>query len=555
MREEIRNQISFTPKETDIYKIHQSGDLANLDGLDDTSLQHLPALLKLRDALYSPAFRKFISTVAQSGPLSGTKTDMAINVYTPGCHLLCHDDVIGTRRVSYILYLTDPDRPWKAKWGGALRLYPTHTERREDGTEVKIPDPKYSLVIPPAFNQLSFFTVQPGESFHDVEEVYFSKSDTPEDDGGRVRMAISGWFHIPQPGEEGFEEGLEERLAESSSLAQLQGNAVELDLPQPAWTALNASEETVEGEDEEELSEENCEFLVKYLKADYLVPDTVEQLNAMFVDDSSLRIGQFLCPAFETRLRAWIEERDAQEPEQDPSDGYFQVSRPPHKHRYLYRQPSKTGDENDGPLDELVNQVFPSRHFRKWLSLVTGFSTTDLNSLIRRFRRGLDYTLATQYEEEEPQLELCLSVSPWNGWIEGEDEDEMEVERNGDGSGKAADTSKSQVTDKNANKPESYGGYQMYLAGDDDDEEPAAEEGSTSMTGAGQRKSRQDPAIYRSKEDDDGVLFSMPAVWNQLSIVLRDQGTMRFVKYVSQAAGGDRWDVCAEYKVLDDDAE
>lgn len=78
MRTEIREHISFTPKETDIYKIHQSGDLANLDGLDDAALRRLPSLLKLRDALYSSAFRKYIASVAGSGPLSGVKTDMAV---------------------------------------------------------------------------------------------------------------------------------------------------------------------------------------------------------------------------------------------------------------------------------------------------------------------------------------------------------------------------------------------------------------------------------------------------------------------------------------------
>lgn len=35
-----------------------------------------------------------------------------------------HDDVIGTRAVSFIIYLTDPDEPWRAEEGGALELYP-----------------------------------------------------------------------------------------------------------------------------------------------------------------------------------------------------------------------------------------------------------------------------------------------------------------------------------------------------------------------------------------------------------------------------------------------
>src|SRR3954470_3865170 len=78
VREEIQTHLSFTPKETDIYKIHQSGDLANLDGLHDSALKRLPSLLTLRDSLYLSAFRKYLSSITQSGPLSGIKTDMAV---------------------------------------------------------------------------------------------------------------------------------------------------------------------------------------------------------------------------------------------------------------------------------------------------------------------------------------------------------------------------------------------------------------------------------------------------------------------------------------------
>ena len=213
VRDEIRMNISFTPKETDIYKIHQSGDLANLDGLDDSSLRLLPSLVTLRDALYSAPFRQYLSTVTGSGPLSGKKTDMAVNVYTPGCHLLCHDDVIGSRRLSYILYLTDPETPWREEWGGSLRLYSTERIEEREGRIMRIPKAEWEKSIPPRWNQLSFFAVQPGESFHDVEELYARQDGDKEDDGGRVRMAISGWYHIPQIGEGGYEEGAEEKQA------------------------------------------------------------------------------------------------------------------------------------------------------------------------------------------------------------------------------------------------------------------------------------------------------------------------------------------------------
>ena len=110
---------------------------------------------------------------------------------------------------------------------------------------------------------------------------------------------------------------------------------------------------------------------------------------------------------------------------------------------------------------------------------------------------------------------------------------------------------------------EGVGGYEVYMAGDDDDEE-GSNDGvevpvdGPSNTGAGQRrKAKADPAIYKSSgdDDDDGILFSMPANWNNLSIVLRDAGTLRFVKYVSQSAKGDRWDVVGNFTVVPEEDE
>jgi prolyl 3-hydroxylase /prolyl 3,4-dihydroxylase len=314
VRSEILDNIHFTPKETDIYKIHQSGDLANLDGLPASALDKLPSLLKLRDALYSYEFRKWLSAVTGAGALSGSKTDMAVNVYVPGCHLLCHDDVIGSRRVSYILYLTNPEVPWQAEWGGALRLYPTDAMSDESGKPSKVPSSNWSKTIPPAWNQLSFFAVQPGESFHDVEEVYKRDQGESVNDGGRVRMAISGWFHIPQEGEEGFEPGLEEKLAEKSSLQQLQGKADQFDLPQMQWhdpeleMAVSNNTHT-----EAELSEADLEYLLKFMTPEYLTPDTVEQLNEMFAEESMLQLSNFLNGKFAERLRTWLLDGDIAE--------------------------------------------------------------------------------------------------------------------------------------------------------------------------------------------------------------------------------------------------
>lgn len=92
------------------------------------------------------------------------------------------------------------------------------------------------------------------------------------------------------------------------------------------------------------------------------------------------------------------------------------------------------------------------------------------------------------------------------------------------------------------------------MAGDDSDSDSDSEDETNPHT---TKKSKSDPAIYKaSKEDeDDSVLFSMPAAWNRFSIVLRDSGVLKFVKYVSQSAKGDRWDVIGEWGVADDEEE
>jgi hypothetical protein len=61
------------------------------------------------------------------------------------------------------------------------------------------------------------------------------------------------------------------------------------------------------------------------------------------------------------------------------------------------------------------------------------------------------------------------------------------------------------------------------------------------------------------EEDDDGTLLAVQPGFNRLLLVLRDEGVMRFVKYVSAAAEGSRWDVCGEFEIgvidVDDDSD
>ena len=563
VRNEITEHIHFTLKETDIYRIHQSGDLANLTNLDAESLKHLPNLVRLRDALYSPDFRDWVSAVTGAGKVSGQKTDMSVNVYTPGSYLLCHDDVIGSRRVSYILYLTDPDRPWRKQWGGGLRLYPTESRRNNVGDEVKVPLPEHNVNIPPSFGQLSFFAVRPGESYHDVEEVYYATGEEQNgaDDGGRIRMAISGWYHIPQKGEDGYEEGVEEAQAQKSSLAQLKGAANEFDEPQavfrhydeprPVMDSSASRQELDPGDDadqnEDILTEQDLTFLLQYISPSFLTPDMIDQVSSSFADVSVLQLEKFLRDPFANELRNYILQSELAS-----NLPHWHLARPPHKHRYAYLQSTESLHSKISPVARLLTDLVHSHAFKKWLALVTGLKAHALirqSVTARRFRRGQDYALASSYTGKQPQLEFTIGITPSSGWEREAVDDEPTsngATANTNGHENGAKGHQIQVSD--TSRPE-FGGDEVYIAGDDDDAVSTTSEPHLPQVGK-----KADPAVYKSAADDedDGILFTNTPSWNTFSVVLRDKGTLRFVKFVSSAATGDRWDVKGEVELASD---
>ena len=216
--DEIKKNSKVKFKESDLFRVYQSIDLGNLrhDENDDdgngatkkesqykkTNTKLMPNVMKLRKMLYSPQYRAYMEQLSDLEP--GTLTDeidCAANCHAKGCHLLCHDDVIGTRKISYILYLTDPEPEWTDGDGGRLELYDSivleekktilndnninYSDKIPCGdlaTKRRIPGVFPSKTILPRFNSMAYFIVQPGVSFHSVQEVFCE----------RPRLSIQG---------------------------------------------------------------------------------------------------------------------------------------------------------------------------------------------------------------------------------------------------------------------------------------------------------------------------------------------------------------------------
>ncbi|KAI0053613.1 nuclear protein [Auriscalpium vulgare] len=559
VKDECLSELHFTEKETDIYKVNQTGDLASLSYLSDEQISLLPHILKLRNALYSPVFRQFLRTVTGCAPLSGIKQDMSVNTYRKGCHLLNHDDVIGTRRVSYILYMPLPHyQMWKKEWGGALELYPV-TEG-EDG--ILEPEPIPAKSIPPSWNQFIFFEVQPGRSFHAVEEVVVGEAED-----GRQRLSISGWFHAAQPGEDGYEGEIVPDLP--SSRDQLTSTS----------TSFKAYPDTVDTPlPDSRLTEDDISFLSEFLNPVYLQPRTMKALASRFVEESSLELHDFLCAPIADKLRTGLRDVDNRDglgkerggkipPHITGAGNGWIIKGPPHKRRYNVLEPHREGGPSgavspraaqtpEGIIRSLQDELFPSSAYRAWLAIVSQMLPLRHAVEARRFIPGLGYTLATS-EAKEARLDVVLGLTPTD-----------------------SDPGDSAVKGKQAGEPQGWltgewGGWECYMAphGEEDDpavyrsgakqaprprNSPPADHHSSNGNGTnGHRRSsphssHDDTSMHEDDEDEDeedGTLLTVQPGFNRLLLVLRDEGVMHFVKYVSAAAVGSRWDVCGEYEV------
>ncbi|XP_037976480.2 prolyl 3-hydroxylase sudestada1 [Plutella xylostella] len=194
------NTLDWTRKKMDLYEFHQTADLATLTW--QRSIRGIYELLKT----------DVMSWVSSVTGLTLTNVSASCSLYGPGDHLLVHDDLLGDRRVAFILYLApwtpsagrycvrqcengngeDKDdaetieiediQGWSAHMGGALQLL---------GTDSAGAPAAARRVVCPRNNMLALFPVSPA-SFHQVGEVV--SLELP-------RLSINGWFHGPAPAE------------------------------------------------------------------------------------------------------------------------------------------------------------------------------------------------------------------------------------------------------------------------------------------------------------------------------------------------------------------
>uniref|UniRef100_A0A7R9YSB2 Fe2OG dioxygenase domain-containing protein n=1 Tax=Chlamydomonas euryale TaxID=1486919 RepID=A0A7R9YSB2_9CHLO len=549
VRDEIIQNINATYKETDLFKVFQTGDFGNLAKVDADVAAKIPSLMRLKAALYSERFRAFVRSITGCGELSG-QTDCSCNVYASGGHLLAHDDVIGTRRVSWIIYLTEPDEPWTAADGGALELYP----QEEGVAHTPAVDPTVSHL--PEFNTMAMFTVMPGKSFHSVQEVF--SDDKP-------RMSISGWYHAPTAPED----------AAKASLQQLQSMRAGQDLEGAHYEPFRGCSPA---EEASELSDDDLALLIKFVNPSYLNEDSWPKIQAKFEEDGSVQLQSFLKTALANRILGATAAADAADGlgcGRPPAShvvgtgcGWSAVG-PPHKQRFLRytaaaaaathgAESTSVADTPGELLEQVRTQLFASGAFCRLLRKFTTLNMVGHRSDIRRFRPGLDYTVAHYgILTKDPRLDVVLCFV--DNRLSNADAERQHETGGGAGGGdtigdagapsgppprkgvglgapgRAAASSSSSAPGRpvlDGAKVAAWdcgevGGFEAYLLAEDDKDGEGPED------------------TYRTKDDDSGVL-NVSAAANSLNLVLRDEGLMKFVKYVSAAAPSSRWDVAME---------
>lgn len=258
----------------------------------------------------------------------------------------------------------------------------------------------------------------------------------------------------------------------------------------------------------------------------YMNPATLDLLRSQFIESSQLVLADFLRKEIAEELELLLREEELTSEAnrrgqvvanrrvnriRDHSNGEssgWEVIGPPHIQRFC-SLPSPSSSSDPSRLITLLHQIqhlFTTIAFRSFLAALTSLLPTAHTTQVRRFRPGLDYTLARGEPESggDPRLDLGLCLTPVSKEVK-----DVETWESGE-----------------------VGGWELWLAGEEGGDE--ATYGAVAVT---------------AEEEDDGPLLSLEPGWNRLHLVLRDPGVLKFVKYVSARAPGSRFDVSGEFEV------
>lgn len=522
--DEVKHNSKVKFKESDLFRVYQSIDLGNLDPKDAVLSGKMPSLMKLRKTLYCNEFRSFMERISGLEPGTLTeKVDCAVNCHAPGCHLLCHDDVIETRKVSYILYLTDKDPLWKDEDGGRLELYESVIESTTNFEEAKalekggnesierrVPNPIPVKTVLPAFNSMAYFVVEPGFSFHSVQEVFCD----------RPRLSIQGWYHAKEP----------PLLINDATLNRLKSTEFGEDTDGD-FKSFSQTES-----DCDKVTDVDIEFLSKYINSTYLEMKSLDAIQERFEDDSCIQLRHFLNEEWAEKIKKAItsEDKDCKFgiglPSLDYSVGMnnsWDIVGPAHKQRFLeFKGITNNDDTSAGSsLLHLKQNLFESTSFRRLLNKISSLGMAlGQRGRVRRFRPGLDYTVAHYgilTKQSVLDATICFAAGSGDQCRYDEHTEEL-IGNEADAKWESGDA----------------GGFECYISADDE------EDGS-----------EEQQAADEYNDEDDTELLSVSVSFNTLSLVYRDPGTMRFVKYVGCSAPSSRWDISLEYEVEQDDEE
>lgn len=186
------------------------------------------------------------------------------------------------------------------------------------------------------------------------------------------------------------------------------------------------------------LSASEVTFLKRFLHPQYLQPSTLSLLSTQFGENSFLMLDKFLHPSLAGPLEVLLAEQDKKDglerearggliPQQIAGSSMegWEIVGPSTRQRFLSLTSPSSSTTSTPPsatqmISSILHELLPSTAFRSWLAMLTSLLPLAHKLEARRFRPGLDYTLA-RGEEEDSRLDVRLGLTPGEKWedIEG----------------------------------------------------------------------------------------------------------------------------------------